>query len=50
LRRLVRTRGGQSGERAQIDYGQLGRWLDPLTGRLRTVWAFVMVLARLRLP
>jgi len=33
------------GEVAQIDYGQLGRWLDPVTGRLRTVWAFVMVLA-----
>jgi hypothetical protein len=23
----------------------LGRWLDPVSGRLRTVWAFVMVLA-----
>lgn len=33
------------GEHAQIDYGQLGRWLDPVTGELRTVWAFVMVLA-----
>lgn len=33
------------GEQAQIDYGQLGRWLDPVTGRLRTVWAFMMVLA-----
>ena len=35
----------EAGEQAQIDYGQLGRWLDPLTGKLRTVWAFVMVLA-----
>jgi transposase len=35
----------EAGEQAQIDYGQLGRWLDPATGRLRTVWAFVMVLA-----
>jgi hypothetical protein len=35
----------EGGEQAQIDYGQLGRWLDPLTGKLRTVWAFVMVLA-----
>jgi transposase len=34
-----------AGEQAQIDYGQLGRWLDPVTGKLRTVWAFVMVLA-----
>jgi transposase len=29
---------------AQIDYGKLGMWLDPRTGRRRTVWAFVMVL------
>ncbi|HET9256665.1 MAG TPA: hypothetical protein VFO16_15900 [Pseudonocardiaceae bacterium] len=34
-----------AGEQARIDYGRLGRWLDPVTGRLRTVWAFVMVLA-----
>jgi transposase len=30
---------------AQIDYGYLGRWLDPLANRVRRVWAFVMVLA-----
>jgi len=35
----------EAGEQAQIDYGQLGRWLDPACGKLRTVWAFVMVLA-----
>ena len=34
----------EAGEQVQIDYGQLGRWLDPVTGKLRTVWAFVMVL------
>jgi transposase len=33
------------GEQAQIDYGRLGMWLDPASGRRRTVWAFVMVLA-----
>jgi transposase/transposase-like protein len=33
------------GEQAQIDYGRLGMWLDPSTGRRRAVWAFVMVLA-----
>ena len=33
------------GEEAQIDYGFLGRWLDPATGRFRRVWAFVLVLA-----
>ena len=38
-------RTAEAGEQAQIDYGQLGRWLDPVTGKLRTVWAFVMVLA-----
>jgi transposase len=35
----------EAGEQAQIDYGQLGRWRDPVTGKLRTVQAFVMVLA-----
>ena len=34
----------EAGEQAQIDYGQLGRWLDPASGKLRTVQAFVMVL------
>jgi transposase len=33
------------GQEAQIDYGRLGMWLDPWSGRRRTVWAFVMVLA-----
>jgi transposase len=32
-------------EEAQVDYGRLGMWPDPQTGRRRTVWAFVMVLA-----
>jgi hypothetical protein len=34
----------EAGEQAQIDYGQLGRWLDPVTGKHRVVQAFVMVL------
>jgi hypothetical protein len=34
-----------AGEEAQIDYGYLGRWLDPLANRIRRVWAFVVVLA-----
>jgi transposase len=38
-------RAAEAGEQAQIDYGMLGRWLDPATGKLRTVQAFVMVLA-----
>lgn len=32
------------GSEAQIDYGQLGYWADPRTGKRRRVWAFAMVL------
>ena len=42
--RVLAPLPAQAGEQAQIDYGQLGRWLDPVTGKLRTIWAFVMVL------
>jgi hypothetical protein len=42
--RVWDPRPAAAGEQAQIDYGQLGRWLDPVTGKLRTIWAFVMVL------
>jgi len=37
------------GQEAQIDYGYLGTWVDPVGGRRRRVWAFVMVLACSRL-
>jgi transposase len=33
------------GHEGQVDYGRLGMWLDPATGRRVTVWAFVMVLS-----
>jgi hypothetical protein len=33
------------GEEAQIDYGYLGQWTDPASGKRRRVWAFVMVLS-----
>jgi transposase len=33
------------GEETQIDYGFLGNWTDPKTGKNRRVWAFVAVLA-----
>jgi transposase len=33
------------GTEAQVDYGKLGVWTEPRTGRRVTVWAFVMVLA-----
>ena len=39
----------EPGSEAQIDYGRLGRWTDPATGKAVTVWAFVMVLACSRL-
>jgi len=32
------------GSEGQIDYGYLDMWLDPLGGRRRRVWGFVMVL------
>jgi len=44
----VLREGPPVGQEAQIDYGKLGMWLDPRTGRRRTVWAFVMVLAASR--
>ncbi|MFK0180539.1 hypothetical protein ACIQVR_31720 [Streptomyces xanthochromogenes] len=34
----------EPGEEAQIDYGFLGQWTDPRTGKRHRVWAFVMVL------
>jgi transposase len=37
-----------AGEVAQIDYGRLGIWTDPRTGRRHRVEAFVMVLAHSR--
>ena len=37
------------GAEAQVDYGLLGRWLDPASGRMRRVWGFIMVLACSRL-
>ena len=33
------------GEEGQLDYGHLGYWLDPVSGKRRRVWAFAMVLA-----
>ncbi|MFI6093587.1 hypothetical protein [Streptomyces sp. NPDC051218] len=34
----------EPGSEAQIDYGFLGPWTDPRTGKRHRVWAFVMVL------
>ncbi|MBO0776076.1 MAG: IS21 family transposase, partial [Actinobacteria bacterium] len=43
--KVLRPWPAEPGAEAQIDYGRLGRWLDPAAGRPVTVWAFVMVLA-----
>jgi transposase len=37
-----------AGYEAQVDYGRLGMWTDPGSGRRVTVWAFVMVLSHSR--
>jgi transposase len=34
-----------AGDEAQVDYGLLGRWYDPVAQRFRRVWGFIMVLA-----
>jgi transposase len=39
----------EAGAEAQIDYGHLGSWTDPRTGKKHRVWAFVMVLVCSRL-
>ncbi len=43
--RVLRPGTVEPGSEAQIDYGRLGMWTDPATGRRHTVQAFVMVLA-----
>ncbi|MFI0967565.1 hypothetical protein ACH4S8_40220 [Streptomyces sp. NPDC021080] len=34
----------EPGEEAQIDYGFLGQWTNPRTGKRHRAWTFVMVL------
>jgi transposase len=43
--KVLRPWPAEPGQEAQVDYGRLGRWLDPATGKPVTIWAFVMVLA-----
>jgi len=33
------------GEEAQVDFGHVGKLIDPATGKLRTAWVFVMTLS-----
>lgn len=35
----------EPGSEAQIDYGKLGMWWDPATGRRVAVWVFAMILS-----
>ena len=44
----VRREDPPVGEEAQIDYGYLGLWQDPVTGKKRRLWVFVMVLSNSR--
>ncbi|MGH2719793.1 MAG: IS21 family transposase, partial [Actinomycetota bacterium] len=37
-----------AGEEGQVDYGRLGMWFDPDSGRRRALWAFIFVLASSR--
>lgn len=46
--RVLRLRPPEPGEEAQVDYGKLGRWVDPATGKKHTVWALVIVLCASR--
>jgi transposase len=44
----VRRPEPKPGTVAEIDFGVLGHWTDPVTGRRRRLWAFVMVLGASR--
>jgi Integrase core domain len=35
----------EAGSEAQIDYGKLGMWRDPVSGRRVAVWVFAMILS-----
>jgi transposase len=47
--RALRPGPPEPSQEAQVDYGQLGRWADPATGRRHVVNAFAMVLCCSRL-
>lgn len=36
------------GQEGQVDYGRLGMWFDPLAGRRRALWVFIIVLSSSR--
>lgn len=41
---VLRPDPPEPGVEAQVDYGKLGSWVDPKTGRKHAIWAFAMVL------
>ena len=41
----VRRSEPPPGEEAQIDFGYLGTWQDPLSGKSRRLWAFALILS-----
>jgi len=41
----VRRSDPLPGEEAQIDFGYLGTWQDPLSGKSRRLWAFALILS-----
>ena len=44
--RVTVPRGAvEAGSEAQIDYGKLGMWCDPASGRRVAVWVFAMILS-----
>jgi len=44
----VRREDPPPGEEAQVDFGYLGLWEDPSTGKRRRLWGFAMVLSHSR--
>lgn len=41
----VRLDDPPAGQEAQVDFGRMGRMLDPVVGRVRTLWALVVTLS-----
>lgn len=41
---VLRLEPPRPGEEAQVDYGRLGVWIDPQSGRRHHIWAFAVVL------
>lgn len=44
----IRRNDPPPGEEAQVDFGHLGMWQDPLSGKRHRLWAFAMILSSSR--